>query len=407
VNKGQSSLTAEGIAFIRAWESLKPAGERVCDDPLARHFIAPLMWVLGKLFNGIKQRSAPGVAEFPIGRCRFIDDYLQARLAEGIEQLVILGAGFDSRAYRFEGLRGKVRVFEVDHPATQRVKRQRLERALGHIPDHVVFVPVDLLVERLDQRLLESGYDPGLKTLFIWEGVTQYLDPQAVDSTLAFVAHHSAPGSALVFDYIEREALETSDKRPEVRTMERARRISGEGLTAWHPARDLGSCRRRSARRPEGENPPVAAAAGSDRLGTPASTDSSPPVVLASCLAITAIGSLRAPQARSNPQPTLGDGSVGRPPPPRNDISTSSVSPRVPGNPGHSQRRRWRRWAPAQTAAAVRGREGRPWPSARRFGGGANRRAHPPFGGTVGRLQPRHDAMLPGSAPCCTGLPQK
>jgi len=311
VNKGQSSLTAEGIAFIRAWESLKPAGERVCDDPLARHFVGPLMWVLGKLFNGIKQRSAPGVAEFPIGRCRFIDDYLQARLAEGIEQLVILGAGFDSRAYRFEGLRGKVRVFEVDHPATQRVKRQRLERALGHIPDHVVFVPVDLLVERLDQRLLESGYDPGLKTLFIWEGVTQYLDPQAVDSTLAFVAHHSAPGSALVFDYIEREALETSDKRPEVRTMERARRISGEGLTAWHPARDLGSCRRRSARRPEGENPPVAAAAGSDRLGTPASTDSSPPVVLASCLAITAIGSLRAPQARSNPQPTLGGGSVG------------------------------------------------------------------------------------------------
>jgi len=235
MDKRQSSLTAEGIAFIRAWESLKPADERVCYDPLAAHFVGRLMWVLGKLFNGIKQRSAPGVAEYLIGRCRFIDDYLQARLEEGIEQLVILGAGFDSRAYRFEGLRGKVQVFEVDHPATQRVKRQRLERAIGHVPEHVVFVPVDFLIDSLDQRLLESGYDPHRKTLFIWEGVTQYLDAEAVDRTLAFVAHNSAPGSAIVFDYIEKEALEASQKRPEVRTMERARRISGEGLTFGIP----------------------------------------------------------------------------------------------------------------------------------------------------------------------------
>lgn len=240
MRKRQSSLTAEGIAFIRAWESRRPAGERVCYDPLARHFVGPLMWALARLFNDIKQKSAPGVAEFLIGRCRYIDDYLQALLSEGLEQLVILGAGFDSRAYRFEGLGRKVRVLEVDHPATQRVKLERLQKAPGRVPENVTYVPVDLLVDTLSGRLLESGYDPRLKTLFIWEGVTQYLNPEAVDCTLAFVAGNSGPGSAIVFDYIRSEALETHEKRPEVRTMQRSRRVTGEGLTFGIPEGTIG-----------------------------------------------------------------------------------------------------------------------------------------------------------------------
>ncbi len=235
MKKQQSSLTAEGIAYIRAMEASRPAGERVCDDPLARHFVSPLMLTLGKLFYGIKQKSAPGVSEYMVGRCRYIDDYLQSCLAEGLEQLVILGAGFDSRAYRFAALKGQVRAFEVDHPATQQAKLERLRRIFGCVPEHVVYVPVDFLRETLEARLPESGYDPQRKTLFIWEGVTQYLSPEAVDSTLAFVARHSAPGSAIIFDYITREALDAEHARPEVATMRRAQRISGEGLTFGIP----------------------------------------------------------------------------------------------------------------------------------------------------------------------------
>ena len=69
MKKRQSSLAAEGIAFIRAWETARPAAEQMCHDPLARHLAGPLMWTLGKLLHSVKQKSAPGVAEFLLGRC--------------------------------------------------------------------------------------------------------------------------------------------------------------------------------------------------------------------------------------------------------------------------------------------------------------------------------------------------
>jgi methyltransferase (TIGR00027 family) len=123
-------------------------------------------------------------------------------------QMVILGAGYDSRAYRFEGLKGRVKVFEVDHPATQKVKQDRVKRLLGTLPDHVVYVPIDFDREKLHQRLLESGYDQDQKTLFIWEGVTMYLTAEAVDRTLAVIAEHSGEASSVVFDYVYEGAVD-------------------------------------------------------------------------------------------------------------------------------------------------------------------------------------------------------
>ena len=87
-----------------------------------------------------------------VARERYIDDYLQSCIDDGLEQLVILGAGYDSRAYRFEKLK-RVKVFEVDHPATQRVKVARLKEALGELPENVVFVPIDFTKETLERRL--------------------------------------------------------------------------------------------------------------------------------------------------------------------------------------------------------------------------------------------------------------
>ena len=172
-----------------------------------------------------------GWEDFLVARDRYIDDILQDFLNQGLQQLVILGAGYDLRAYRFEGLKHGVKVFEVDHPATQTDKMTRVRAIFGGIPEYVTFVSVDFNSQTLEERLLESGFDPHLKTLFIWQGVTMYLTTSAVDATLKFVAEHSTPGSAIVFDYIYRQVLDGTRKHGEVSSMRRYRFMTGEGLT--------------------------------------------------------------------------------------------------------------------------------------------------------------------------------
>ncbi len=238
MRKRQSSLSALGIAAIRALESEKPEGERLLYDPYARQFVPGWLYAVVRVFDrlGWSERKGPGVVGFLVTRDRYIDDVLEARLAEGIDQLVILGAGFDARAYRFDALSRDVHVFEVDHPASQGVKLRRLRRILGCVPDHVTFVAIDFNTQSLEERLPAEGYDPTLRTLFIWQGVTHYLTPEAVDATLSFVAHHSGPGSSIVFDYIEPRALADTAGHGEVKGMRDHQWMSGEALTFGIPA---------------------------------------------------------------------------------------------------------------------------------------------------------------------------
>lgn len=234
MKRGQSSITALGIAVIRAMEAKKSPHDRICDDPYAREFVPTWLYYLVKFFivTGIAEwRGRAGIGEFIVARVRHIDDYLNEQIEEGIDQLVILGAGYDSRAYRFEQLRGKVKVFEVDHPTTQEVKKAKLEKIFGAVPDYVNYVPLDFEQETLDERLPQSGYDEGLRTLFIWEGVTEYLDAGSVDATLSFVSKKSGPGSSIIFDYIHKSLLDGTEKHGEVSIMRRNRFISGEELT--------------------------------------------------------------------------------------------------------------------------------------------------------------------------------
>jgi methyltransferase (TIGR00027 family) len=214
VKTGKPSLTAELTTFARAAESAKPEARRLCHDPLAREFLnAPLKLlarsrVLAGLVVWWAERLAPGVPGEVLGRTKYIDDSLRACIKDGIEQLVILGAGYDSRPYRFDELNHGVRVFEVDHPATQKVKVKRVERLLGRLPGHVVFVPIDFEQEKLPNKLFEKGYDSNKKTFYIWEGVTYYLTARAVDETLAFVVENSGTGSSIIFDYAFQKVLE-------------------------------------------------------------------------------------------------------------------------------------------------------------------------------------------------------
>ncbi|MGE5603555.1 MAG: SAM-dependent methyltransferase [Nitrososphaerales archaeon] len=237
MKRNHSSLTAAGIAIVRAIESEKPAGERICYDPYARRFVSSGLFYFVKFFArlGYADWKGPGVWEFLAARERFIDNHLESCLGEGLAQLVILGAGYDARAYRFEALKAGVRVFEVDHPATQAVKLKKLTAIFGAPPPHVTYVAIDFDRENLADRLFASGYDEQRKTLFIWQGVTQYLTPVAVDGTLAFVAGHSAPGNRVIFDYMDATLLSGPPRRGEIRNMRRYRRLSGEGLVFGIP----------------------------------------------------------------------------------------------------------------------------------------------------------------------------
>jgi len=140
-------------------------------------------------------------------RTRHIDAVFSEGLASGASQAVILGAGLDSRAYRFSGLLRSVRVFEVDFPPTQEYKKKRVREIFGRLPAGVTYVPIDFAKEDLAAVLERAGYDPRKRTVFVWEGVSFYIPESAVTSTLRFVASKAAPDSRIIFDYFLESAL--------------------------------------------------------------------------------------------------------------------------------------------------------------------------------------------------------
>ncbi|MBE0480577.1 MAG: SAM-dependent methyltransferase, partial [Dehalococcoidia bacterium] len=158
MKEGKASLTAELAAAVRAAEAMKPASERTCYDPLARRLLGPVLRQLArsrllvKVILWAAERIAPGVPDEVIARTRYIDDRLEACIGEGISQLVILGAGYDSRPYRFEDIGRTVRVFELDHPATQELKTRRVKKICGCLPSYVKFIPLDFDQETLDSK---------------------------------------------------------------------------------------------------------------------------------------------------------------------------------------------------------------------------------------------------------------
>lgn len=238
MKEGKPSFTAEVTVALRFAEWLAPEDKRVCHDPLAKDFAATKFRIIGKsrLLTRIAlwctERLLPGMVNYIVGRTRYIDDYLKSRIDDGIEQLVILGAGYDSRAYRFDELKGRVKVFEVDFPATQKVKMEKVKKIFGSIPDHVIYVPVDFDEKKLGEGLSESGYDKNLKTLFIWEGVTPYITAEAMDETLAFVAKNSGEGSSIIFDYVFRSALDGTYERKQVHRIRKAWERIGQPVTS-------------------------------------------------------------------------------------------------------------------------------------------------------------------------------
>jgi methyltransferase (TIGR00027 family) len=214
MREGHASRTAEQNALFRALESSRPPHQRVCDDPLARHFLSwPFAVVMGiAAIPGVApfvcsyiDRRWPGVRSSVVARTRLIDDLIAAALEQDIEQLVIRGAGFDSRAYRVSRL-AAIDTFEVDHPNTQAARQEALKRVLPSPPRHVRFVAIDFKQKDWASAMSDAGYCESKRTLVLWEGVTNYLTADAVDSTLQWCSTAS-PRSQLLFTYVHRDIL--------------------------------------------------------------------------------------------------------------------------------------------------------------------------------------------------------
>lgn len=209
------SRTAEYMALFRALETARPRRRRLCEDRWAHRFLkrslravacsARVPGVRSVLLAYIDHRW-PGARTSGVARTRFIDDFVATTLGAGIAQVAILGAGFDARAYRLPALR-EVRVFEVDQAATSIEKQRRVAALLGALPRHVRYVAVDFKTGSLPEAMCNAGFDARARTLFLWEGVTNYLTADAVDAMLGWCGR-AAPGSALVFTYVDRKVLD-------------------------------------------------------------------------------------------------------------------------------------------------------------------------------------------------------
>ena len=167
-----------------------------------------LLRIVQKIGKGYLERSAPGFYWYFQVRTKHIDAILEKAINTGIEQLVILGAGYDSRPYRFKEKLNGIRVFEVDFPGTLSTKKQKLIKLYGSLPKYVRYIPIDFNSQSIKDVLLENGYEADRKTFFIWEGVSYYLTNNSFDAVLEFAAKNSPPTSSIAFDYAIRSFIE-------------------------------------------------------------------------------------------------------------------------------------------------------------------------------------------------------
>jgi len=205
----KQSSTGYGPAVMRAMENLLPEDKRLFEDPYSEKLLSPFykLFVIimrpPKIWNflmNMREKWTPGVVGGILCRTRYIDDVLNNAIKEGVETVVNLGAGMDTRAFRIPGIEN-IQYFELDLPEVLKVKRAYTTKKIGELPSNVSLVPIDFNTQDLGEELKKAGYALSSETFFIWEGVTQYISKEAVDNTLKYVAQ-AYTGSRIVFTYV-------------------------------------------------------------------------------------------------------------------------------------------------------------------------------------------------------------
>jgi len=199
------------VAKQRLIETLAKSDKRIINDPYADRFVvgAGLIKLMGHTLNvWLAQTLVPGFHQHIISRTRFIDDLIKRSAGSGIEQYVILGAGYDCRAHRLE-LPSSLRIFEVDQPEVQARKRSKLPRQLCD-SENVTYVPVDFTHQSLTKQLMDAGFDQSKSTVITLEGVSQYITKEAVSSTIKEMATLTQKANSIFFISYVGERLNTN-----------------------------------------------------------------------------------------------------------------------------------------------------------------------------------------------------
>jgi len=212
----KASRTAAYTCFSRACATREKDPCFRGPDTLAEVILPPIprfMLEYAPLRKFLMRKMFPrGIYEYVCARTKVMDAIFLEALEARFTQIVLLGAGFDTRALRFGGCNHGTKIFELDVPATQEPKLEILRKKGLYIPPELVFVPIDFDREDIYDVLTKAGYQDGQKTLFLWEGVSMYLSAQGVDGTLAFIQKHAARGSQIVFDYIYASVLRQENR---------------------------------------------------------------------------------------------------------------------------------------------------------------------------------------------------
>jgi methyltransferase (TIGR00027 family) len=241
------SSTARYMALFRAVETGRRS-DRLLEDRFAIRFL-PVAWramlhIAGtfeatRFIERAIDKRGTGAWSSGVARTRLIDEWIGNAVAVGAQQAVLLGAGFDCRAFRLPCL-AKIPVFELDRPQLLDEKRTRLGNSVAATHPHLHYVPVDFLRNDIGAHLSASGFVRGMRTLVLWEGVTNYLDADAVAGVFDLVVKICAPGSRIIFTYVHAGVLDRQFEAPGLDQLFTRLAASNESWTFGFRPEELG-----------------------------------------------------------------------------------------------------------------------------------------------------------------------
>ncbi len=211
----KTSRTAQYMAFFRALETKRRNNDKLFSDPYAIHFLDSRLRLVVKLSNMplfksyLKKtiyKKIPGAYSSGLARTKYIDELLCSTVKDGVQQVIILGAGFDTRASRLEFLQS-IPVTEIDHPNTSNHKIETFNKRIGQLPQNVTYCQIDFNKESLEELAERNNFDFTKPTTIIWEGVTNYLTAEAIDKTFSFISKFPK-GSFVIFTYVHKQVLD-------------------------------------------------------------------------------------------------------------------------------------------------------------------------------------------------------
>ena len=254
MDAAKASQTAVVAAFFRAYHH-KYDDPKIFDDPFAE-LLLPDIQLIGNELLARRARgtgvAAPASTDRSVAlaellhehggpptvlaRARYAEDHLLEAVGRGVAQYVLVGAGLETFPFRYPELEARLQVFEVDHPATQALKRQALVAAGLALPANLHFVAVNFETMTVADGLADSSFDRDEPSVFSWQGVVVYLTRPAIRTTLRSIRSVAAPGSMLLLSYLDADAFDESKAAPRTRQMMDAARAVGEPfLTGFDP----------------------------------------------------------------------------------------------------------------------------------------------------------------------------